>query len=89
VAVTSGFAGRKNSLFIISSHIVEAAEELRLQPSVSFQYLPTYMNGHMPEYTYTLEEGITSDRHGMIIIRNEGILEILKNGKKKREVVKE
>lgn len=88
VAVTGGFAARKNSLFIISSHIVEAAEELTLQPSVGFQYLPTYMNGHMPEYTYNLQEGITSDRHGMIIIRNEGILEILKKGKKKSEAVK-
>ncbi len=83
VAVTGAFAGKKNSLFIISSHIVEAAEELKRQPSVSFQYLPTRMKGHQPEYTYTLEEGITDDRHGMIIINNEGILEILKNGKKK------
>jgi hypothetical protein len=40
------------------------------------------MKGNMPEYTYKLEEGITDDRHGMIIIRNEGILETLKNGKK-------
>ena len=27
--------------------------------------------------TYKLEKGITADRHGMIIIRNEGILDIL------------
>jgi len=39
------------------------------------------MNGHVPEYTYTLEQGITDDRHGMIIIRNEGILDILKQQK--------
>ncbi len=83
VAVTSAFAKKKNSLFIISSHIVEAGEELKHEPSVGFRYLPTRMNGHVPEYTYTLEEGITDDRHGMIIIRNEGILETLKNGRKK------
>jgi len=41
------------------------------------------MNGKIPEYTYTLEEGITDDRHGMVIIRNEGILESLATGKKK------
>jgi hypothetical protein len=41
------------------------------------------MKGTMPEYTYRLEKGITDDRHGMIIIRNEGILEILERGKKK------
>ncbi len=84
VAITNAFAGKKNSLFIISSHIVEAGEELRQRPEIGFQYLPTRMNGHTPEYTYTLEQGITGDRHGMIIIRNEGILETLKNGRKRR-----
>lgn len=83
VAVIQAFAERKDSLFIISSHIVEAGDELSKTPGISFRFLPTRMNGHQPEYTYRLEEGITDDRHGMIIIRNEGILEILKNGKKR------
>ena len=83
VAVSLAFARKKNSLFIISSHIVEAGDQLSQQPSVSFQYLPTRMQGFTPEYTYKLEAGITADRHGMIIIRNEGILETLKNGHKR------
>ncbi|MGN7824264.1 MutS-related protein [Chitinophaga sp. 22536] len=82
VAVSRAFAGCKNSLFVISSHIVEAGEGLKEAGSVDFRYLPTRMNGHQPEYTYTLEQGITDDRHGMIIIRNEGILDILRNGRK-------
>ena len=83
VAVTMAFAGKKDSLFLISSHIVEAGNELKKRPNIGFQYLPTRMNGKIPEYTYTLEEGITDDRHGMVIIRNEGILESLATGKKK------
>ncbi len=83
VAITHAFAGKKNSMFIISSHIVEAGDELKQKPNIGFQYLPTRMNGTVPEYTYTLEEGITNDRHGMIIIGNEGILETLKAGKKR------
>jgi DNA mismatch repair protein MutS len=82
VAITAAFAGRRNSLFIISSHIVEAGESLRQCPTIGFQYLPTRMDGHQPVYTYRLEQGITDDRHGMIIIRNEGILDILANGVK-------
>jgi DNA mismatch repair ATPase MutS len=84
VEVTSAFARKKNSIFVVSSHIVEAGEDLQKQPGIGFLYLPTRMNGHTPTYTYTLEEGITDDRHGMLIIRNEGILDILKNGKKPR-----
>lgn len=82
VAITQAFAGKKTSLFIISSHIVEAGDALKQRPNIAFHYLPTRMKGTVPEYTYTLEKGITDDRHGMIIIRNEGILETLKNGKK-------
>lgn len=81
VAISRAFAGRKTSMFIISSHIVEAGEALKQGNHIGFFYLPTRMNGHQPEYTYTLKQGITDDRHGMIIIRNEGILDILKNPK--------
>lgn len=84
VAVTAAFAKKNKSMFIISSHIVEAGEELRKHSTIGFRFLPTRMNGHQPEYTYTLEEGITDDRHGMIIIRNEGILDILKKGREQR-----
>lgn len=87
VAIALSFAKKMNSLFIISSHIIEAGEQLKQLPNIGFQYLPTRMNGHTPEYTYKLEQGITDDRHGMIIIRNEGILETLKNGKKRSSIV--
>ncbi|QEC42922.1 MutS-related protein [Pseudobacter ginsenosidimutans] len=86
VAVSLSFAKRKNSMFIISSHIIEAGEELKQLNNIGFLFLPTRMNGHMPEYTYRLEKGITDDRHGMIIILNEGILEILEKGKKKKNL---
>ena len=82
VAITKAFSGKKTSMFIISSHIVEAGEALKQRGNIGFFYLPTRMNDHVPEYTYTLKQGITDDRHGMIIIRNEGILDTLKNGKK-------
>jgi DNA mismatch repair ATPase MutS len=81
-AITKAFSRKKTSMFIISSHIVEAGSALKQRDNIGFFYLPTRMNGHMPEYTYTLEQGITDDRHGMIIIRNEGILDTLKNGRK-------
>jgi DNA mismatch repair ATPase MutS len=84
IAITSGFALKRNSMFIISTHIIEAGDVLKERCSnINFSYLPTRMNGNIPVYTYTLEQGITADRHGMVIINNEGILDILKQGKKK------
>jgi hypothetical protein len=45
--------------------------------NIQFARLPTIMEGMTPRYLYKLEEGITADRHGMMIIENEGILGIL------------
>ncbi|MGF7080389.1 MutS-related protein [Mucilaginibacter sp. UYCu711] len=84
IAITAGFANKRNSMFVISTHIIEAGEVLkRMCENISFSYLPTLMDGNKPVYTYTLEKGITDDRHGMIIINNEGIIDLLKNGTKK------
>ncbi|HWK07423.1 MAG TPA: hypothetical protein VNS58_27515 [Puia sp.] len=84
IAITSAFAQKRNSMFVISTHIIEAGEVLKEQcATINFVYLPTHMNGNEPVYTYTLEAGITADRHGMIIINNEGIIDILKKGKQK------
>lgn len=83
VAITAAFAANPNCMFVVSTHIMEAGETLMQQcNNINFVYLPTRMQGDTPVYTYTLEKGITADRHGMIIINNEGILDILQNGKK-------
>jgi DNA mismatch repair protein MutS len=41
--------------------------------------MPTVMEGTRPRYTYKMQQGITEDRQGMMIIRNEGILELIGN----------
>lgn len=83
IAITSAFAKKRKSIFVISTHIIEAGDVLKEKyANINFVYLPTRMSGHQPVYTYTLEQGITGDRHGMVIINNEKILEILQNGKK-------
>lgn len=83
IAITSAFAKKRNSVFVISTHIIEAGPVLKERcDNISFKFLPTRMNGTVPEYTYTLETGITDDRHGMIIINNEGILDMLNKRKK-------
>ncbi|MEG0797090.1 MAG: DNA mismatch repair protein, partial [Odoribacter sp.] len=79
VAVTEAFARKRNCTFVISTHIIEAGETLKeLCGNINFVYLPTVMEGSQPVYTYKLKAGITNDRHGMMIINNEHILEIIK-----------
>lgn len=79
LAVTEAFSKYKKCGFIISTHIIEVAEEFNNEGEyIQFFYLPTVMNGKIPTYTYNLTQGVSDDRHGMILIENEGILELLK-----------
>jgi DNA mismatch repair ATPase MutS len=64
--------------FIISTHITEVGHALQAeQQHVQFRYMPTEMQTHIPKYTYRIAEGISNDRHGMLLINNEHVLEIL------------
>lgn len=82
IAITEAIAKKDNCIFVISTHIIEAGEVLKQKcNNILFTFLPTLMDGNKPVYTYTLKEGITADRHGMIIINNEGILDILRKRK--------
>ncbi|NQX53634.1 DNA mismatch repair protein [Pedobacter panaciterrae] len=80
LSVTTAFAQFRQCFFIISTHIIEVGEALQKSTdNVLFAYLPTVMDGKVPRYTYLLEKGITTDRQGMLIIENEGILDLLKS----------
>lgn len=81
--ITAAFSENRNCFFVISTHITEVGEALQKQgDNFRFTYLPTIMEGVIPRYTYQLSEGITTDRHGMMIIENEGILELIRTGNK-------
>lgn len=80
IAITDAFSKKKNSAFIISTHIMEAGETLKEKGNnMQFLFLPTIMKGKVPVYPYKLELGITNDRHGMVIIENEKIIKIINN----------
>jgi len=82
VTVAEAFAEKRDCTFILSTHIIEAGEVLKEKcDNINFVYFPTIMKEQMPEYTYRLTQGITNDRHGMMIIGNENIIGILKSRK--------
>jgi DNA mismatch repair protein MutS len=86
ILITEAFAKKRNCLFLVSSHIIEAGEALQTRcTNISYLYLPTIMEGNTPVYTYILKPGLTADRHGMLIINNEEILEIIRSRPKKNK----
>jgi DNA mismatch repair protein MutS len=80
LSVTAAFAKYRNCFYIVSTHIIEVGEALKSEGDhIRFAYLPTVMEGNVPKYTYQIREGITNDRQGMMIIENEGILDMIRS----------
>ena len=77
LAITSAFSKLRKSFFIISTHIVEVANELAAIENINFKFMETVFDNGIPGYSYMLKDGITEERLGMWIVKNEGILEII------------
>jgi DNA mismatch repair protein MutS len=77
LAIISAFAKVRRCLFMVSTHIVEVANDLRSINNINFRYIETIFDKGNPTYSYKLKEGITEERLGMWIVKNEGILEII------------
>ena len=78
VAIIRAFSKVKNTMFIFSSHILEAAEELSKElPNIRFCCFQTEFANSGLSYSYLMKKGISNDRFGMYIIRKEGIEDIL------------
>jgi len=82
LAVTAAFSEYRRSFFIISTHIIEAGQQLKHSyKNIQMLFMPTIMKEDTPVYTYKLTPGISADRHGMRILENEGIFEMLSRDK--------
>jgi len=75
--ITRGFTGINNSCFFISTHIVEVAKELENSDKISFKCFESTLKDEQPVYNYKLKEGISSERLGVTILKNERIMEII------------
>ncbi|MFB9844619.1 MutS-related protein [Mucilaginibacter ginsenosidivorans] len=82
LAIIAAFAEVKTCFFVVSTHIVEVAHELSSIENINFRYMETVFEDTNPVNTYQLKAGITEERLGMWIVKNEGILEIIKGALK-------
>ncbi|GGK86107.1 ATP-binding cassette domain-containing protein [Rufibacter glacialis] len=75
--ITSAFSKINTSLFLISTHIVEIAEELKGQQNIFFSCFDTKLQQDIPVYDYQLVPGVSKESLGLYIVRKEGIVDIL------------
>jgi DNA mismatch repair ATPase MutS len=77
-AVIEGFLKIKNTAFILSTHLYEIGEPLRQYPNIIFNYFETAVKNDELVFNYQLKEGISNDRLGYLILKNEGVVEMLR-----------
>lgn len=77
IDVIDGFSKVKNALFVISTHLYEIAENLQHVENVTFKHMETVVDGDKFRFTYQLIDGVSNERIGHRIMKQEGVIKML------------
>ena len=77
-AVMEGLSKKRNSLFILSTHLYEIGVTLQQYSNVQFRYFETSVADGELQFSYQLKPGISNDRLGYLILQKEGVLDLLR-----------
>ncbi len=76
-AVINGLLRLSSSLFVLSTHLYEIGGEFQAFPNVIYKYFETGVSNDQLEFTYQLKDGISNDRLGYLILKREGVVDLL------------
>jgi DNA mismatch repair ATPase MutS len=77
--VIEGLIKIKSSTFILSTHLYEIGAALNVHPNIRFNYFETQVTDDQLQFSYQLKEGISNDRLGYLILKKEGVVQLLEN----------
>jgi DNA mismatch repair protein MutS len=75
--VIEGLHKKTNSLFILSTHLYEIAQDLKQHSNIAFRYFETAIVNDQLQFSYQLKEGVSNDRLGYLILKKEGVVDML------------
>ena len=75
--VIEGLRKMKNTLFILSTHLYEIGQDLKQYPNIQFRYFETEVKDGQLLFSYQLKNGISNDRLGYLILKKEGVVDML------------
>jgi len=75
--VIEGLRKLKNALFILSTHLYEIGDGLKQYPNIKFSYFETHTDDGQLVFSFQLKDGISNDRLGYLILKREGVVEML------------
>ena len=79
ITVIEGLRKMSNGIFILSTHLYEIGEALKEYSNIQFRYFETNIKNDQLEFSYLLKEGIRQDRLGYLILKREGVVDLLES----------
>lgn len=77
--VIEGLLKKQNALFILSTHLYEIGNELKKHPNMIFSFFETKVDDEKLNFSYRLQPGISNDRLGYLILKKEGVVQLLQD----------
>ena len=77
VAVLGQFSTKQDCLFMVTSHLIEVSEEFGQTMNIDYQYFEAEESAQKLRFDYVLHPGVSSQRLGMRVLREEGIFSLL------------
>lgn len=77
LTVIQGLIKIRQCLFVLSTHLYEIAEELKQYQNISFKYFETNIDNDQLQFKFHLKNGVSNDRIGYLILKKEGVVDLL------------
>lgn len=77
ITVIEGLKKMNNGIFVLSTHLYEIGDALKKYENILFRYFETNIKDDQLQFSYLLKEGISQDRLGYLILKREGVVDML------------
>lgn len=78
--VIDGLVKWKSSVFILSSHLLELEKEIKKHRNVFFRSFESSVVDGKPRFSFKITEGVSNERLGLVILKNEKVDRLLDPG---------
>jgi DNA mismatch repair protein MutS len=86
LAVITRLAAHPAALTLVASHVGEVVPTILADPRIAFYYFAADATGDLLRFDYRLREGVSEQRLGMTLLRQEGVLDRLERPAKSDSV---
>lgn len=77
LAILERFSTKQDCLFMFSSHLIELSDEITVTQQIDCRYFEADESEGKLRFDYLLRSGVSSQRLGMRVLREEGVFDLL------------